>query len=55
MTRQGWIGAGESEPEVRVDGARSEVRDDEISGSKVVEGGGDDVVAGLAVNAVWVR
>ena len=54
MTRKGWVGAGEAGPKIRVEGAGPEGRDAEFSGSEVGEGGGDDVVAGLAVNAGWL-
>ena len=54
MTRQGWVGAGEAVPKVRVEGTGQEGRDAEFSGSEFNEGYGDGVVTGLAVNAVWV-
>ena len=55
MISQAWVGAGEARPKVRAEGAGLEGRDAEFSGSEVGEGGGDDVVAGLAVNVGWVR
>ena len=53
ITGKGWVGAGEAGPKVRAEGAGPEGRDAEFSGSEVGEGGGDDVVAGLAVNVAW--
>ena len=37
MTKQGWVGAGESDPEVRVDGDRPERRDAEFFGIELVK------------------
>ena len=54
ITRQGWVGAGEAVPKVRVEGTGQEGRDAEFSGSEFGEGYGDGVVAGLAVNAGWL-
>ena len=54
MTKQGWVGAGEAGPKIRAECAGPEGRDAKFSGSEVGEGGGDNIVAGLAVNTVWV-